>query len=225
MKEAPGIGAVGADAANNCGEMNENIRVRFLVQPQYLGFFAEVVVAAARNGYFPAAASPDLPTDKQSREAAATADNYAPIRPKTHLAPLMLRSLTADGLHHARDRIMPTIPVADFLLQNDLAFSAWREACRFNVRIHHDGHQIAESDSRLPTQLRARFAGIRDEHVHFQGPQVTIGHLDVLLPIQACIGERGFDKFAHRMRFTGPDYEIIGGILLQHLPDGFHVFG
>jgi len=41
--------------------------------------------------------------------------------------------------------------VADFLFQNGLALSAWREACRFDVRIHHDRDQILESDPRLPT--------------------------------------------------------------------------
>src|SRR6266403_2551472 len=106
---------------------------------------------------------------------------------KLILSLLLLRSLTADGLHHARHGILPAVPVADFFFQNRLALSARREPGRFDGRIHHDGHKIAESDLRLPAKFRAGFARIGDEHVHFPRPQVTIGHFDVLLPIQACI--------------------------------------
>ena len=55
IEEAPGIGAVGADAAYDCRQMNEDIRARILVEPQSFRLFAQVVLAAPRNRDFPAA--------------------------------------------------------------------------------------------------------------------------------------------------------------------------
>src|SRR6202158_3088992 len=169
--------------------MNKDVWTRLFKKPQGFRFFPQVVFFAARNGDFPAASRAQLLHEERPKEAAAPADDYAPTSPKTHLAPLVLRSLTADGLHHARHRIVPPVPVADFLFQNRLAVSARREAGRFDVRIHHDGYKVSEFDFRLPAKLRARLADISDEHIYLQGPQVSIGHLDVLLPFQAGIGK------------------------------------
>ena len=81
--------------------MNENVRTYFLIEPQRLGLFSKVIVAATRNGDFAAPGLTQLFHNKRAEKTVPSAHNYAPLTPKTHFASLMLRSLTADRLHDA----------------------------------------------------------------------------------------------------------------------------
>src|SRR5258708_7385712 len=79
--------------------------------------------------------------------------------------------------------IVPAVPRADFLLQDGLALSRRCEAGRFHIRIHHDGDQLAKSDSGLPIELCAGLSCVGDEDVHFEGPEISLGHLHVFVPV------------------------------------------
>src|SRR5260370_40967694 len=131
IEEKPWIGAVGADAADHRRQMNEDVRARILIKPQRFRLFAEVVLAAARHGNFPAADRAQFLHNERSEEAAASTYNHTPIIPVAHPAPLVLGSPATDGLHHTRDGIVPPVPAAAFLFQNGIAFSPGRTACRF----------------------------------------------------------------------------------------------
>src|ERR1700722_4360002 len=89
----------------------------------------------------------------------------------------VLRSLAFDRSHHARHRILPMVPVTEFLFQNRLSAPEWSKTDRFQICVDHDRHQFAEGNPRFPAKFLPGFSGIRDQAIHFQGAHIAFRHL------------------------------------------------
>src|SRR3984957_15669792 len=137
----------------------------------------------------------------------------------------LVRRLALQRLSHPSHGILPTIPRPDLFFQDRLASARRLQPQRFDVGIHHDGHQVMEFNARFPTQRSAAFCSVGDQSIDFQRTKVTVGNFHMLLPLQSGVGESPFHKFLYRVRFSSADNKIIRGVLLHNLPHSFHVFG
>ena len=96
----------------------------------------------------------------------------------------LVRRLPLQRLRHPSHGIVPAIPRPDLCFQDRLASARRLQPQRFDVGIHHDGHQVMEFNARFPTQRRAAFCSVGNQSVDFQGTKVAFGNLYVLLPFE-----------------------------------------
>ena len=80
-----------------------------------------------------------------------------------------------------------------------------------------------KQDARLPSQNLFCLGCVAKKQIDFCGSEVTRIDLDVLLPVEIEVSESFIEEFADGVRFTCGDDEIVGLVMLQHHPHGFHV--
>src|SRR5712692_5818686 len=100
---------------------------------------------------------------------------------------------------NARNRIAPSVPVAELGSQDAISLSNWYQPDMLHVRIDHNSHQFSERYTWLPLQFAADLARISLQVIHFSGPKVSRIDLHALLPVQVHISEGFLDKFLHGM--------------------------
>jgi len=97
------------------------------------------------------------------------------------------------------------------------------EAEGVHVGLHHELDETFEGDAGLPAKLGLGFGGVADQEFDFGGAEVAGVKFDVVLPVEADVGEGDFEKFADGVGFAGGDDVVVGLVLLEHQPHSFDV--
>src|SRR5262249_11366776 len=84
VKKPAGVGPIGADSADDGGEMNHEARFVLPVQTDDGIAIAQIVISRTRNEDVLPAAFPQLPNDVGAEEARASGDNNAMVGPTGH---------------------------------------------------------------------------------------------------------------------------------------------
>lgn len=95
---------------------------------------------------------------------------------------------------------------------------------QLHVGIHHQFDQIIKLRFRFPAELSDGFARIADKQVHFRRTVIALVDRDIVLPVQTDVTESDFEELADRLCLARGDHVTVRLLLLQHQPDGFHVF-
>ena len=111
--------------------------------------------------------------------------------------PLILRRQTLLCVHHAGHGIMPAIPLSHFLFENLLALPWCWKSGGLDIRVDHDGNQVFEPQTGLPSDFRACPPCVSDQRVNLQGPEISVGGLYIFLPIKSRVGKCFLYKFAY----------------------------
>src|SRR5579872_40176 len=127
-------------------------------------------------------------------------------------------------MYEFADRVMPLMPVAQFILQDQSSLAGRLQADCFHIRIHHDGHQVSKVNSWLPLQFLFGLGGVRTKRLHFERAEIAFRNLDVISPVKSGVREGFLDKFTDRVRFSKANYKIVRLLLLQNSPGALHVF-
>ena len=95
----------------------------------------------------------------------------------------------------------------------------------FEFVIDEAGHDGREGCLGAPAQGCLDFLRVTAERSKFDLSEKGFLIIDVVLPMEAGVGEGGFDELFDGMRFSGAEDIVIHGVVLEHLPETFDVFG
>ena len=198
VEEAAGVLAVGADAADDGREVDDDVRPRRRAR-------AAVDALARRAGRSPCCAArrccvrpgrPEPRHDAAAEEAAAAGDHHAPLGPEArHVAPGsagFVRATKRAGSSPASTRS------ASSMILDELAESASRRA----------SPGAAPPSTASPHEL-----------VHLGRPEVARVDLDVFAASRGRPSRRrSRHELADRVRLAGGDHEVVRLVLLEHQP-------
>ena len=91
--------------------------------------------------------------------------------------------------------------------------------------IDQAGDDGGEGGFSAPAQGGLDFLRVTAEGGEFDFSQEGFLVIDVVFPMEAGVGEGGFDKFFDGMRFSGAEDIVIHRVVLEHLPEAFNIFG